>query len=562
MKKLFAILLALAMIFAMSATAFAAEDLGTTTITVNTSNTDGVTRSYVGHMLLELESISLKADDQHTCNPGEGHNDSCYHYAFTVVDEYRAILQKEVWAEAGATFWGSTTKPDENKISDEQIVKYLETLTSDDTDGSFGTLRKVADRLYRDIKAAGIAPQTDEPFTTSVTITKGYWIFADQTPLNGTNNANSLVIVDTLAKDNITISPKTGLPTVTKKVQDFDDSEHVSIASRDWEDSADHDVGDQVPFKLTATLPSNIQYYTSYTLTFHDKLADALVLAATNRLNQTGSYKVFMYADQGLANADVDLNAGEDVTRLFTLNETPADANCTFEIIGDISELLAAHNIITPSTTFVVYYEATLVNNDQLVLGRTGNPNTVYLEYSNNPYDNTKTGKTETDKVTVFTYGITLNKVDQNNNPLAGAGFTLYKKFLNGAEVAVGGELGGELDPTRTAFTWTGLDDGDYVLKETTVPDGFNGMAPREFTIKAEHDANSEDPRLTYLGTTSYVGEVDTGMTTFSVANRSGSALPETGAEGTFFLIAGGTLLVMVAVVVMITRKKMSIYED
>ena len=47
-----------------------------------------------------------------------------------------------------------------------------------------------------------------------------------------------------------------------------------------------------------------------------------------------------------------------------------------------------------------------------------------------------------------------------------------------------------------------------------------------------------------------------------NIENYKGTVLPETGAEGTFFLITGGTLLAMVAVVFMITRKKMSIYED
>jgi len=39
-------------------------------------------------------------------------------------------------------------------------------------------------------------------------------------------------------------------------------------------------------------------------------------------------------------------------------------------------------------------------------------------------------------------------------------------------------------------------------------------------------------------------------------------ALPSTGAEGTMMLIVGGSMLIAVAAVFMITRKKMSIYED
>ena len=57
-------------------------------------------------------------------------------------------------------------------------------------------------------------------------------------------------------------------------------------------------------------------------------------------------------------------------------------------------------------------------------------------------------------------------------------------------------------------------------------------------------------------------GVVDTGIIEKNIINNTGTILPETGAEGTFLLITGGTVLVILAAVFMITRKKMSIYED
>ena len=47
-----------------------------------------------------------------------------------------------------------------------------------------------------------------------------------------------------------------------------------------------------------------------------------------------------------------------------------------------------------------------------------------------------------------------------------------------------------------------------------------------------------------------------------NIVNNTGTVLPETGAQGTFLLISVSTLFVMVAAVFMVTRKKMSIYED
>jgi LPXTG-motif cell wall-anchored protein len=272
-----------------------------------------------------------------------------------------------------------------------------------------------------------------------------------------------------------------------------------------------------------------------------------------------------MYDDIGTANADHDLNVGTDVTEIFEImypvvgEACACGSTCSFKVVGDIYDVVNANTMITPATVFVVYYEADLLETAKL--GNPGNPNKMHLEYSNDPYDATKTGFTAEDTVVVFTYSFTVQKVDQDGAALPGAGFTLYKLDANGSKNKIGEMLGGE-GSNLTEFTWTGLDDGDYVLEETVVPKGFNGMAAREFSIYADHDLTSDAPQLTSLGSTSFVGNTDDGTIVAQVANRTGAALPETGAEGTFFLITSSTLLVLVAAVFMITRKKMSIYED
>jgi len=53
-----------------------------------------------------------------------------------------------------------------------------------------------------------------------------------------------------------------------------------------------------------------------------------------------------------------------------------------------------------------------------------------------------------------------------------------------------------------------------------------------------------------------------TGTITKDIVNNTGTILPETGAQGTVLLIGASTILVFLAAVFMITRKKMSIYED
>ena len=537
MKKLVSIFLAIVMILAISVPVFAAED---TTLTINGE----AGRKYDGYQLLDL-TTSLKTGDHHTAHDG-AHTSDCYNYAYTVNEKYRAILQKEVFDNGGNYLWTEGGKPaTEAGITDDQILKYLSNQTSDNGD-VYQTMRQVADRLYRAIKDASIAADATNLTGTNDTIAQGYWMFADVTNLTG-NEANSLVMVDTKGQDALTITPKTALPTVEKKVKDIDDSEDDSITDNAWHDSADHDIGDAVPFKLTATLPSNSPNYETYKIVFHDTLSAGLTL-------NNGSFKVYMYDTLYKANVDTDVNDyTKDVTANFTVNTNPTDG-CTFDVT---CENVFAIEGVTKDTAFVVCYDATL--NENAVIGSAGNPNQVYLEFSNNPYGD-GTGKTGTDKVTVFTYQLIVNKVDSHNHALKGAGFTLYKKNLAGNYVAIGTELKGA---DMTTFTWTGLDDGDYKLEESTVPEGYNKMADVVFSISAVHSETDGNPTLTSLDAGQMgTGVVDTGSITKDIVNNTGTILPETGAMGTMWLILGGSIFVILAAVFMITRKKMSVYED
>ena len=537
MKKIISILLALVMMIAMSTTAFAAED---TKLTIG-----GETgRDYVGYQLLNL-TTSLKGEGHHTAHDGD-HTNDCYNFAYTVNAKYRGIFQEEVFANGGNYLWEGGTKPAlASSITDEQILKYLSNQTSDNGE-VYQTMRQVADRLYRAIITAGIEADKTGLTGNEDSISQGYWMFADVTDLTG-NEANSLVMVDTKGQEELTVTSKTALPTVEKKVKDIEDSEDDSILDNAWHDSADHDVDDTIPFKLTGTLPSNAQYYTSFQMIFHDTLSAGLTF-------DKDSVKVFMYDTKHKADVDTDLNDfAKDVTDKFITNTDPTDG-CTFEVS---CENVFTIEGVTKDTVFVVYYEATM--NDDAVMGSAGNPNEVYLEFSNDPYGD-GTGKTEEDKVTVFTYQLIVNKTDSHGHPLKGAGFTLSKKNIDGTYTAIGEELKSD---DMTTFIWERLDDGDYKLVETTVPAGYNKMSDIVFSISAVHSENDGDPQLLSLdGGLMGTGVVDTGAITKDIVNNTGTVLPETGAKGTIMLISISTMLVMVAGVFMITRKKMSIYED
>ena len=374
----------------------------------------------------------------------------------------------------------------------------------------------------------------------------GYYLVVDVTEFeeDATNTVYNLALLQLTNKGTFEITNKTDVPEFEKKVKDINDTTDAGYS--DWQDSADHDIGDDVPFQLKATLANNVESYSSYKVVFHDTMSAGLTFNADSVV--------------------VKVDGKEIDASKYTVNTDCTDG-CTFEVIINDAKAIGATN----SSIITVEYTAEL--NENAVLGSTGNPNVAHLEYSNNPNwegdgDNQPgddepeepTGKTPEDKVIVFTYKVIVNKVDENKNPLAGAGFTLYKLNAESGEYEkIGEELFGD---QMTQFVWTGLDDGDYKLVETTTPAGYNTIDDIYFTITAEHDVLSDDPRLTSLnGGDLFTGEVSTGTLTTEVENKSGVELPETGGMGTTIFYTMGAMMALGAAILLITKKRMGIAE-
>ncbi|BBH25530.1 fimbrial protein [Intestinibaculum porci] len=359
----------------------------------------------------------------------------------------------------------------------------------------------------------------------------GYYLVKDKaSSQNQTNGAYTSYILK-VVKD-ITATTKLDVPTVEKKVQDTNDSTGKTSG---WQDSADYDIGDEIPYQITGSMPANIGDYKSYKYVFTDTMGKGLSF-------KTGSAKIMI--------------GTTEVTGKFTENVTTNDDGST--VTWTCDDLKTAGVELTSVTKVVVTYKATL--NKKAVTGSAGNPNTVNLTYSNNPNKGGEgeTGKTPDDKNIVFTYKAVVNKVDQDKKSLAGAGFTLQKK-VNGAYTDVKSFTAGE----ATTFTFTGLDDGEYKLIESTTPAGYNTITPIEFTISATHDEESADPKLTELtvskvsGEATFTADKDAGSLTTDVVNKKGSTLPETGGMGTTLLyVAGGILVACAAAYVVLNKKR------
>lgn len=368
----------------------------------------------------------------------------------------------------------------------------------------------------------------------------GYYLIKDVTEVDGEYDASNLTLLLVSGPKTVTPKVKTDIPTLQKKVQDKNDSDGTTT---EWQDSADYDIGDTIPYQLTATL-GDVSNFDTYYVEFVDTMKHLTY-------NNITSVKV----------DNRTLNAGE-------YNYDWDSASKTLKVSIDNVKAYGATN----KSKIVVEYTAIL--DSDAVIGSTGNPNTAYLIFSNNP-NGTGTGKTAPDKNIVFTYKVVANKIDENDKPLPGAAFALYKKLpavpTNGTSyvlqdnepyalikelnVGVGGKVENE---TRTNFEWDGIDDGDYMIKEIITPAGYNSIEPITFKVEAAHDILKDDPQLIELkGGDKFTGSVDNSSLTISIENRMGSTLPGTGGIGTtiFYVIGGG--LMVAAAILLITKKRM-----
>ena len=355
----------------------------------------------------------------------------------------------------------------------------------------------------------------------------GYYLVKDMdSSLQGTTLAYTSYILK-VAGD-VTVEPKSDVPTVVKKVQDTDDTAGTTT---DWQDSADYDIGDNVPFQLTATLASNVSDYDTYKVEFVDTLSAGLTY-----------------------NNDAVVKMGDTVvTEYFDITN-----NGNLVITCDDVKAFGA----TDNSVITVEYTAQL--NDSAVLGSAGNPNTVKLVYSNNPNNsgsgNNETGETVTDTVIVFTYKVVVNKIDEESQPLAGAEFELVKKISDGSEKTIAVVK----NPEGTKFTFSGLDDGTYVLKETVTPAGYNSISDIEFKVEAGHVISADMPTLDSLTGTATSGQISfnanltEGSLTADVVNGKGAELPSTGGMGTRVIYTIGGILMVVCVVGLVTKRRMS----
>ena len=324
---------------------------------------------------------------------------------------------------------------------------------------------------------------------------------------------------------------KNDSPTIEKKVKENDN----------WDTDSNAKIGDKVEYQVTIHAKKGAENYV---------LTDTM--------------------DNGLTfNNNIAVKAGTkdlELNKDYTVKTKTADSiENTFELTFTKTYL----DSLTENTTdIVVTYSATI--NEKAVVADAANKNTAKLKYGNN-------SETVLSQTNTYTYKFDLVKIDGTTKKLlSNVEFKLYEaatgsvdgeyvvsgepiKFVrtgNTYRVAEDATAKGVTDTIVTTdnekVTIEGLDKKIYYLSETKPLDGYN----------KPNGAFSVDLTSGNMVTTTTIGkntvvDAKNAQKAKVIENNTGAVLPSTGGMGTtvFYVVGGG--LMAVAVVLLVTKKRM-----
>ena len=322
----------------------------------------------------------------------------------------------------------------------------------------------------------------------------------------------------------VIIKEKNAEPTNEKTVEED--------STGNYGEKNDADIGQTVNFKSEITAQAGAQNYV-----FHDKMSAGLTFGTVTGITLNGTAV-------DASNYEVKTSGLEDPNP------------CTFHVVftQEFCDTLKANDKI------VISYTAT-VNKDAVVAGE-GNDNKSWLKYGENGDYSTTPSETKTYTWDVDVYKYTMD--GETKTPLAGAEFTLSKNSdgtdpialvaegNNVYRVATEAEIKDTTVTTDTKittddtgkFTIKGLDSDTYYLTETAAPAGYNKVAG-SITVVIDSEGNTKVNG-------NVVNEVE-------VLNQTGTELPGTGGMGTTIFYVLGSILLIGAAVLLVTKKRMSV---
>ena len=346
----------------------------------------------------------------------------------------------------------------------------------------------LATGLARAIRATGAEPVAISAGTPAE-LSAGYWLVVADDDAIGESQAGTAPIFALVGGTAVTVAPKAATPEVHKHV--LEDSDGA------WQKAADATVGDDLYWRLAATIPAGLIGYDTYTVEFADTMSAGLDPA---RVASSARVYVAAGTDGGLDAVAVTggsvgtepADGWKDITSGCSVS-VDAAANTFTVRTGDLIAALGSAEKFATGARVVVVYNAPLGAGANRGAEK-GNPNEVYLRYPRSPFsDQGGEGgytRTPSDDACAYTWDLALTKrASDNQAPLSGAVLRITDD--RGRRLAADGKwVEGDATVATGAdgrVTIGGVDSGVLTVEEVAAPEGYAGFTgARELTLAVE----------------------------------------------------------------------------
>ena len=423
-------------------------------------------------------------------------------------------------------------------------------------------------KLARAIVKAGAASVALTAGTTAE-LPCGYWLIVADDDAIAQDEAGTAPIMVLVGGSAVTVKPKAATPKVAKHV--------LEDSTATWGKAADATVGDDLYWRLSATVPAGLTAYDTYTVQLVDTMSAGL---DSSKVAASMCVYVAAGADGGIdAVACEGINANSTSAKGWTditsQCKVSVEGNAFTVRTGDLIAALGGVDAFTAGARVVAVYNAPLGANCNRGATK-GNPNEVYLRYPRSPLADQSGDagftRTPSDDACAYTWGLSLIKRSSSDDkPLAGAKLRIIDD--RGRILTTDGSWSTDADACVTTgadghVELSGVDAGVYTVEEVAAPKGYTAFeGKRTVTVAAEgldvKQVAAAKPRVTVSVESPLrvdTADAGTGSIELSVLNTpsketSRCFMPSTG-DRTLVLVAVLAAIGVAAIVVALVIKR------
>lgn len=324
---------------------------------------------------------------------------------------------------------------------------------------------------------------------TAAELPCGYWLIVAADDAIAQNQVGTAPIMVLVGGSAVTVKPKAATPKVAKHV--------LEDSTAAWQKAADSTVGDDLYWRLSATVPAGLSAYDAYAVQFADTMSaglDASKVAASMRVyvaaGAEGGFDAVSTGKDGRA----DTEPAKGWTDITAQCGVSVEGSSFTVRTGNLIAALGGADAFAAGARVVAVYNAPLASGCNHGIAK-GNPNEVYLRYPRSPFADQSGDagftRTPSDDATAYTWDLALTKRGSDGDkPLPGAVLSITDD--RGRTLAADGTWDAEGKATVTTgedgrVTVSGVDSGKLEVRELKAPKGYTAFeGTRSVTVKAE----------------------------------------------------------------------------